>query len=287
MDFIEDQKSKDQTAPACESFIPFLEASDFCEVNSPIISHMSKSIMKSCLSDEERTIRSFYWVRDQITYYLGLRAHTSTETMAFRQGSCSNKANLLVALLRNAGIPAAFRFYRVRTNEYFGPLCPQRLSKFMSLESYHIFVSVYLSGKWLRIDPTDDGLLSEGAQHLCQQARKIHFDGTSEALLHLDPGHIVIECHDNLRNIDFILKKEGRQPLDVLWAMNAYLDFLRSFGSYYNSIEEVGESFFSWVQMTHPENYERFKVKELELVEKFPESGIKEQQATNLVEANA
>jgi transglutaminase-like putative cysteine protease len=74
----------------------------------------------------------FYWVRDNIEYELGLKSDTASSTLLRGSGSCINKANLVVALLRALGIPAGFHIMTVKTRAYFSCLCTPCFNKFMS-----------------------------------------------------------------------------------------------------------------------------------------------------------
>ncbi len=60
-------------------------------------------------SEREAAVRLFDFVRDEIPYRFGPWGLCASETLARGEGSCTNKANLLVALLRAAGTAAAYR----------------------------------------------------------------------------------------------------------------------------------------------------------------------------------
>ncbi|MFN8944974.1 MAG: transglutaminase-like domain-containing protein [Pseudobdellovibrionaceae bacterium] len=238
----------------------YVNESEFCDRSAPMIVHTAKKIVSSAATEQEKAVRLFNWVRDNIRYQVGLYTHRASDTFIHRFGSCTNKANLLVAMFRAAGIPAAFRLYRVKTREYFGPLCSKRLTQFMSFESIHVFASVHLNQRWLRVDPTDDYRISQGGDHLNPQCKQVHFNGQDEALLNLDCQHIVSEIEENMLNVDDILKKESRLSEDILWVMNAYLNFVRSHGKFSDTVPCFEESFFTWFELTHPIRYKEFCV---------------------------
>lgn len=237
---------------------PYLNESVFCDHNAPMIVHTAKQIVASVDSPEEKAVRLFNWVRDNIKYQVGLYPHRASDTFTHRFGSCTNKANLLVAMFRAVDLPSAFRLYRVKTREYFGPLCSKRLTQFMSFESIHVFAAIHLNQRWLRIDPTDDYRISEGGDHLNPQCKQVRFNGYDEALLHLDRNHIISEVEDNMLNVDDILKKESRLSEDILWVMNAYLNYVRSHGKFSSTIPFFEESFFTWFELTHPHKFQKF-----------------------------
>jgi hypothetical protein len=197
----------------------------------------------------------FEWVRDAVEYRLGLYRHTASETLAQRWGSCSNKANLLVALLRALGVPAGFHLLEVKTREYFGPLAPPAFFPFVSHRSLHVFCAAQLEGRWVRCDPTDDSRLSESTQHLCVQSRKIDFDGRRDALLNIMPEHILTSDGVLLPHIDHVLEKERRSPPIFLRLVQLYMDFLRQRGKEFSDVDSVQKSFFGLLEKEFPEEH--------------------------------
>ncbi|MDQ3357003.1 MAG: transglutaminase-like domain-containing protein [Actinomycetota bacterium] len=74
-------------------------------------------------------MRLYRFVRDEIPYAFGPWGVRASQTLAQGTGTCTNKANLLVALLRAAGIGAAYGVLRVDTQHYFGPIGPDFLTR--------------------------------------------------------------------------------------------------------------------------------------------------------------
>jgi transglutaminase-like putative cysteine protease len=85
------QVETQSSSSAVGVFSPYLEETRFCDTGHPEIEKIDKS---------EYSVRAFYRVRDNTRYYVGQISETASETLARRRGSCTNKANLLVALLR-------------------------------------------------------------------------------------------------------------------------------------------------------------------------------------------
>ncbi len=73
---------------------------------------------------------------------------------------CSNKTNLLFALLRAIKIPAGYGIFRVRTKEFYGDLMCPVFEKLVSPETTHIFAGIYLGGKWIKSDVSLDNDLA-------------------------------------------------------------------------------------------------------------------------------
>ena len=235
--------------------LEFLSPSKYCDVEHSDIQECARQLTRSCRSDIEKAVVLFEWVRDEVEYRLGLYRHTASETLALRWGSCSNKANLLVALLRALDVPAGFHLLEVKTREYFGPLAPPAFAPFVSHRSLHVLCAAHLDGRWVRCDPTDDSRLSESTRHLSPQSRKVEFDGRSDALLNLMPEHILTNDGALLPHIDHVLEKERRLSPIFLRLVQIYMGFLRQRGKDFSSVASVQESFFRLLEKEFPEEH--------------------------------
>ncbi len=236
------------------SFFPeFLITTRYCEADHREIRGLARQLTQACQSDVEKAVTLFHWVRDQIEYRLGLHKHTASETLAHQWGSCSNKANLLVALMRALGIPAGFHLLEVKTREYFGPLTLPAFCPFVSHRSLHVFCALYLQGQWVRCDPTDDARLSESTLHLSPQSRKVEFDGTRDAMLNLTPEHILSDDGALLPHIDHVFAKERRSLPIFLAIAQFYMDFLRSRGKEFSNVDDLQECFLRLLEKEFPE----------------------------------
>ena len=129
----------------------------------------------------EKAKSLFYFVRDEIKYdpysprYLP--EHYRASTILDRgEGYCVQKAVLLAALARAAGIPARLRFANIRNHLHFG-----KLSEIMrtNLFVYHGYDELFIEGRWIKATPTFD-------LKMCQEQRTVpvEFDGKKDALLH-------------------------------------------------------------------------------------------------------
>lgn len=232
---------------------PYLETTEFCNADEPRIRRLAAELTRDSTGDADKAIALFRFVRDSVRYRLGLYAENASDTLASGRGSCSNKANLLVALLRAAGLPAGYHVIQVKTKEYFGPLCSPVFHPFLSEKSLHVFCSVYLDGRWLKCDPSDDRELSEGTEHLNPQSRKVDFDGAGDALLNLTPEHIIADDGVRYDSIDGVFRKTRRCPALFLRVLDHYLDFLRVRGRAYSDVDELTVGFISWLDEQDPE----------------------------------
>lgn len=244
--------------PLNEEDAQFLLPTEFCDSEDPRIVELATEITEGAESETEAAIMLFDWVKDHLTYRLGLYKDLASATIEKAGGSCSNKANVFVALSRSIGIPAGFHVSRVKTREYFGPLCTPRFKKFVSLQSYHVYAGVKLNGKWIKVDPTDDSSLSDGVKHIAPQAKPVFFDGKNDARLNLNKDHIINDTKYCLTSIDNILSKQVRVSDVAVEVYNIYLDHMRNHGARHNSVQSIVEEFFEHLVDSFPDKYHAF-----------------------------
>jgi hypothetical protein len=203
----------------------YLAPTRYCDAGHPAIVAALREIVDGREDEREAAVELFCFVRDHVRYEFGPWGQTASDTLALRAGTCTNKANLLVALLRAAGIPAAYGVMRVDAQRYWGPIGPQFLANEASSDSTHVYAAAHLGGRWVRCDPSTDRELAALTSQWCPQTRLVVWDGREDALDLLDPAHV----HADLgleANIDGLLAKPTRKPdLPARW--NDYLAFVR------------------------------------------------------------
>jgi transglutaminase-like putative cysteine protease len=128
----------------------------------------------------ERAARVFEFVRDEITYdflaKLKREEYEASYTLRVGQGFCTQKAVLLAALGRGAGIPTALVLTDLRDNSL-----PERVVRAMggsNLFEYHGLVAFHLGGRWVKADAT----LSPDVVRR-RRYRPVEFNGRQDALL--------------------------------------------------------------------------------------------------------
>lgn len=244
----------------------YLQPSFFCNSESFLLREFAEDLTTPLKTAPGKAVAIFNWVRDNIEYELGLRADTAAQTLARGKGSCTNKANLIVALARAVHIPAAFQIMKVKTKYYFGPVCTPRFARLMSEESLHVYVSLRLQDRWVRCDATDDKKLCDNSSHLCQQSELVVFNGQDDALIQLNIDHVISDDKVLLPDIDFILKKNLKIQKEVLKVMNLYLRFIRLYGRSYDQVASLERSFFLWLEANFPKDYLIFLAVEKEII---------------------
>ncbi|MBN1947535.1 MAG: transglutaminase domain-containing protein, partial [Bradymonadales bacterium] len=137
-------------------------------------------------------IALFDWVRDHIRYdpYTAMdprEQYKATAVLERGSGFCIQKAVLLAALGRAAGIPTRLGFADVRNHK-----SPPKMRQFMGTDLFvfHGYVEFHLDGKWVKATPAFDPAAAQKAGSLL-----VELDGSHDAMLHpVDPeGHPYIE----------------------------------------------------------------------------------------------
>ena len=145
----------------------------------------------------------FYFVRDEIRFIPllpvdHLESYRASKILQTGGGMCIQKAVLLTALARAAGIPARVHFVDIRNHRV-----PSKVRDLLrtDLFPYHGYDELHIEGKWVKATPTFE-------LKVCQENRlmPVEFDGKHNAMLpsHDLDGNPHIEylkdhgCYDNL-----------------------------------------------------------------------------------------
>ena len=106
-------------------------------------------------SDQQRALRLYYAVRDELRYDpyntpMKRDAYRASATVEAGHGYCVNKAGVMAAVCRAAGIPARLGYADVRNH-----MTTQRLSELMGSDVfyYHGYTDVWLDGRWVKATP--------------------------------------------------------------------------------------------------------------------------------------
>ena len=218
-----------------------LDATPFCDHTDPAIRAVVDEARDLAGGADEVAVAAalFEFVRDEVRYAFGPWGVPASTTLARRSGTCTNKANLLVALLRAADTPAAYGVMRVNAREYFGVLGPRFLTRRASAESVHVYAAALLDGRWVKCDASTDRELSERTAHFCQQTRLVEWDGREDSLDFLDERHVYADL-GLFTNIDELLRRPARSGTPALLANgNDYLAFIRSRPAFASSRELI------------------------------------------------
>jgi transglutaminase-like putative cysteine protease len=158
--------------------------------------------------DEPQKARAlFYFVKDQIHYSVYMIStrfedFVASTVLARGRGYCVQKAVLLAALARAAGIPSRLIFARIKNHK-----APRELIAQTGLDVFpsHGYTQLFLGKRWVSVTPAFD-------KELCERtgAPSVEFDGFHDAPL---------PARDLAGNpyIDYIEKYEPRPDLPFEW----------------------------------------------------------------------
>ncbi|UCD74101.1 MAG: transglutaminase domain-containing protein [Phycisphaerales bacterium] len=156
-----------------------LSPTRFIDCGHPSIQAKAHELAPPSLPPVERAVRLFDFVRDRIQYEfkakLQERDYVASNVLACGTGFCVQKAVLLCALARAAGIPAAVMLTDLRDHTL-----PPKLAEGMGTNVlyHHGLVALYLKGRWVKADASLSPDLVEKKGY-----RQVVFDGREDALL--------------------------------------------------------------------------------------------------------
>ena len=128
-----------------------------------------------------RAVHLYYAVRDRIYYDpygtpLRADAYAASATLAAGHGYCVNKAGLLAAVARSAGIPARVGYADVRNH-----MTTKRLSDMMGTDIFyfHGYTDLWLDGRWVKATPAFNKELTDKFR-----LKPLDFDGREDSIYH-------------------------------------------------------------------------------------------------------
>jgi len=148
----------------------YLQPSGLCDFDrSAEIRLKTQELTAGCRSRAEKFSSIFAFVKE-LPYGLEDWDLKASETLRKGWGMCSGKTNLLVAMLRSAGIPARYRVYRIKADsKLWDKLGKDNHSAArmngLGVERDHIDCEVWL-GKWVVCDPGRDTAMEKGIVRL-------------------------------------------------------------------------------------------------------------------------
>ena len=233
----------------------FLKESLFCDCNNKQVVERAIELTSRIKNDKEKAKALFYFVRDKVKYGFDWWNKKASETLAKKYGMCTNKSNLLIAMLRACEIPSGYGVLRVNAQEYFGPIMLPFFKNRVSSSSVHVYCHVYLDGKWIKCDPSTDLELSEKTSQFNYTTELVEWDAEHDAMDRIAPEHI-IDDQGLFPNIDKLLQKKPKNFTQAtLELANLYLEFFRSYKERFCDIKEIEKKFMKWLSGKSPVLY--------------------------------
>ncbi|MGB9642390.1 MAG: transglutaminase-like domain-containing protein [Candidatus Ratteibacteria bacterium] len=193
-----------------DSLDEYLKETRYCDIHSQEIDNFYRTIGAGDTGEIANFI--FNFVRDSIKYRFDYSWVKASETLRKKTGNCFNKANLQIALLRKAGIPAGYGVYLVN-KEILKPILPPDIYLLVNQPTIHVFAKIFIHNRWINLDATVDREMFEcfyihsGAwSHTC-------WDGHSDVSL---DKRFVVEDQGVYANIDLYLSQPPKFWTDNL-----------------------------------------------------------------------
>jgi transglutaminase-like putative cysteine protease len=140
----------------------YIAATRLCDSDNPWLREKSRQIVDGASNPEEKALRIFHYVRDNVRFSLAYSRSRASSTLKRGYGECGNKTNAQTALLRAVGIPARFRWVQAKT-EVLHHLIQDFVYKRMPPVASHFWCECHLDGKWVSCELLLDKLLYDDA----------------------------------------------------------------------------------------------------------------------------
>lgn len=234
-----------------EKLEDFLKETEYCDISHSSIQKLAQKVTCGYNSDKDKAIALFYWVRDNILYRVGNWDRKASETLMEKEGTCTNKSNLFVGLLRSLNIPAGYGIMKVYGQRYFGPVAIPILRIMVSRESIHVYTLVYLNNRWIKCDPSDDIELCKNTAYFNPTTKIVDWAGEEDAMLNLSQDDIM---RDNfpIISIDQWMKKRLKRWKGIpIRVGNIYIKYIRGYRGRIDNIQELEDNFKKWLRQEY------------------------------------
>lgn len=157
----------------------YLEPAVYIDSNSPGVVSFAREIIGNLSDPVEKAVKLYYAVRDGFNYNphdvdLSADAMKASSLVKRNYGYCIEKACLLAACARVAGIPSRLAFANVRNH-----IGTEKLEKVLKTNVlvFHGFTELFLDGKWVKATPAFN-------RGLCEKlnVEPLEFDGKNDSI---------------------------------------------------------------------------------------------------------
>ena len=123
---------------------PFLLPTATCDAQHPSIVELARRLIPVGCSPARAAATVRHWVRANIAYSLRDKSEPASQTLACREGMCTNKASLQIALLRAAGVPSGYVIVNISKEAFNGPQLLPETYELISPTTVHVFCACYI-----------------------------------------------------------------------------------------------------------------------------------------------
>ena len=158
----------------------FLQPTYNIDSDNEAIMRKAAELTALCDNDNDRAVSLFNFVRDEIPYSLYMISvfkenFIASRVLSWGKGYCVQKAVLLTALARAAGIPARLAFAMIRNHSI-----PEKIVRMAGGNVFprHGYIQFFLDDRWISAAPTfNSGLCAKNGLPVVQ------FNGHDDAVL--------------------------------------------------------------------------------------------------------
>ncbi|MCD6353525.1 MAG: transglutaminase domain-containing protein [Proteobacteria bacterium] len=158
----------------------YLKPTAAIDADHPDIIETARRLTAGCSNDAGKAVKLFYFVRDSIPYNIYMISVFEEDFKASRilewgKGYCVQKAVLLAALGRAAGIPSRLVFANIKNHQVTPHIIKMRGTDLFPAHGYNQF---FLNERWVNAAATFDEKVCEKNSLPC-----VEFDGKQDAIL--------------------------------------------------------------------------------------------------------
>lgn len=158
----------------------YVRPTEVIDADHETIQSTAADLTRGCADSAEKAVRLFYFVRDSIRYNVFMISvfkedFKASRILDWKKGYCVQKAVLLTALGRAAGIPSRLVFAKIK-NHRVPPHIHEKLR--VNVFPRHGYNQFYLQERWVSAAATFD-------KALCDRngLPVVEFDGENDAVL--------------------------------------------------------------------------------------------------------
>ncbi len=202
-------------------FEDMVQETFFCDFGHKEIQRVADKLAKDKDDQAELAERIFGFVRDEIVFGFDPWQVKASDTLQKGYGMCSNKALLMVALLRYHRIPARLASIAIK-RDFLRPawgfwclMMPKILQ--------HVIAQVCLKGRWISIDLTVDKKTYEKLYLPSGISWGIDWDGSTDCLVFKDE---IVGPVEPYSDIDQALRSNAGNPIPPGFILRPFFSFI-------------------------------------------------------------
>lgn len=157
----------------------YLKPAEFINSDSAEVKSFAQKIIGNSITGIEKAVKLYYAVRDKFNYNpydvdLSSEAMKASSLLRRNSGYCIEKACLLAACARAAGIPSRLAFANVRNH-----IGTEKLEKVLKTDVlvFHGYTELFIEGKWVKATPAFNKTLCDKLH-----VEPLEFDGMTDSI---------------------------------------------------------------------------------------------------------